>query len=61
MIYSKIKVCRIILMFCILIPIMFLLFKIIYRNDYKVISYSIIPIIIGINGLILSYSSSNYK
>lgn len=58
---KRIKVCRIILVFCIIIPILMFLFEIIYRNDYKAISYCIIPIIIGINGLISSYSSVKYK
>lgn len=58
---SKIKVCRIILVFCIIIPILILLFEIIYRNNYKAISYCIIPIITGITGLISSYSSLKYK
>ncbi|SFD38771.1 hypothetical protein [Clostridium uliginosum] len=61
MINSKIKICRMILIFCIIIPILFLLFKILYRNDYKSISYSIIPILISVTGLISSYSSSKHK
>lgn len=58
---SKIKVCRIILVFCIIIPILILLFEIIYRNNYKPISYCIIPIITGITGLTSNNSSLKYK
>ncbi len=61
MVNSKIKACRIIFMFCIIIPILILLFEIIYRNNWNAISYCIIPIIIGITGLISSYSSLKYK
>lgn len=61
MINSKIKICRMILILCIIIPIFILLFEIIYKNNYKAISYCIIPIITGITGLILSYSLSKHK
>ncbi|WP_160691692.1 hypothetical protein [Clostridium sp. C2-6-12] len=61
MIHIKVKVCRIILVICIIIPILILLFEIICRNNYKAISYSITPIIISGSGLILSYSSSKNK
>lgn len=58
---SRIKVCRIILVFCIIIPTLVFLFEIIYRNNYKAISYCIIPIITSVTGLISSYSSLKYK
>ncbi|WP_160684838.1 hypothetical protein [Clostridium sp. C2-6-12] len=58
---SKTKICRIILVFCIIIPILILLFDIISRNSYKAISYCIIPVIIGVSGLITSYSSTKKK
>lgn len=61
MINSKLKIFRIILIFCIIIPIVILLFEIIYKNNYKAIFYSIIPIFISITGLISSYFSSNHK
>lgn len=57
----KIKICRIILVLCIIIPILILIVEIISKNNYKAISYSIIPVITGISGLISSYSSREKK
>lgn len=56
MINYKFKIYRMILLLCIIIPIIILLFEIIYKNNYKSISYCLIPIITGITGLISSYS-----
>lgn len=58
---SKITICWMILILCIIISTLIIPFNIIYRKNYKVISYSIIPIIIGIAGLSSSYSSNNKK
>jgi hypothetical protein len=57
----KIKICRIILVLCIIVPILILIVEIISKNNYKAISYSIIPVITGISGLISSYSSREKK